>query len=284
MHKSVYFDSDRGLALLKDIGSVKVNGRKLSDLTIDGGYNIWQTYRFTVFLGDIKDFLSGVVKPDHGKGVNIKDIIGYAAIMAVSAYAVVKLWLFRPKLLIYSVDKANGAHGNDFRMDGVYDFLSKRGVGYIELFHTLLGRQFFKNLLKRRRSGIYLKAIDAVFYLTRPFVKKAVVEVDEEDLMRFPEDERHLVRRVASSCFHRAALSSFRVRFLRRLFSSSSIKAFSTIDDSRNYAEILVACNGLNIPHRGVSAWHIFQLFHRLSLVRRLPRPGYRSRPSLGHQ
>jgi len=178
----------------------------------------------------------------------MKDIAGYAAVMVISACAIIKLWLFKPKLLVYSIDKANGVHGNDFRMGGIYDFMTKQSISYIELFHTILGRQLFKNILRRRRSGIYLEAIDAVFYLTRPFIKKTTIDVDEEDLMRFQEKERSFVRNVALGYFQRAALSSFRARFLKRLLSASSIKAFWTIDDARNYAEILVVCKDLGIP------------------------------------
>jgi hypothetical protein len=251
MKSTAFIDFDYGLDLLEKIGAIKVNGTPLSHLSVSGGYNIWHAYRSTVLFGDIKKFMgSDLASRPVSKSNRIKDALGYAIAIAFSLGALVRIFVRRPNTLVYSIDKTGSVRTNDFRLDGMYDFLHKNGISFVEIFHTILGRRFVDNVFRRRRGALYLEAIDALYGLTLPFRKTPEVMIDEEDIGRFPENEQVFVRAVARKYFLRKGLSEFRIRFLTKILSLSAVRSFWTIDDARNYNEIIIACRVAGISSR----------------------------------
>ena len=171
-----------------------------------------------------------------------------------SLVACVKLIVFRPTVLVYSPDKLDPRSRSDFRVSAVYDYLREQHVPYIEIVHTLFGREFMKNIWERKRLVIYKELFTWGDWLEKNSFKNY-------DLSSI--EERH--RKVVTLLINEVDKSSRKsVRFIKnfsRLLKLAKVKLFVSLDDMRHVQEIICACRSNGVKSYGFQHGHITK-FH----------------------
>jgi hypothetical protein len=168
--------------------------------------------------------------------------------------------LFRKAdVVIFSVDKISSRDKRDFRIEGLYRFLEGKRLAYVEIFHAMLGRAFFRNAWSRRRSAIYHEAIG---FMARFSPGRRRRDAETRRLAaslpcsEFEETDRPFVRAQAETALRAADVSRFRIRRYRRILARLRPKAILAIDDTRHYQAAIAAARSLGIP------FHAFQHGH----------------------
>jgi hypothetical protein len=169
--------------------------------------------------------------------------------LLISLVHVIKLLVVKTKVLTYSVDKLKKDTRHDPRLIKVYRSLEKNNVSYAEVIHTLFGREFLRNLLKRRRSAIYLEASNILFFLfkNRSKQRKYIRDIETVELRQFNDFERQFVHHTLLKYAKGCLSSEFRIALFSLVLKRSSIKIFISIDDIRYGNELLMACRLSNI-------------------------------------
>jgi hypothetical protein len=213
------------------------------------GYNIWHFYQQSIFSeirvwSKAKKFSLDEVS----KKPNFKEAFLLFIITTLSFFGILSAKFRSAKILVFSVDKVTSpAHGNDARLDSLYEVLDTEHVSYCELFHTVLGKTTFKNFMKRKRTAMYFETGEFLFRLLSFFGGASRVRVDE--ILReinfsvfFSDDEKTFARYLLKRFLSRIAVSRFRISLFRRMVRFLRPRALFTIDDMRNYQEVLLAC------------------------------------------
>ena len=219
----------------------------LSTFLIKGEYDFLQMYQPLLFLDFRIRAHGGSAPPRPARISRVTIALTALVVVAVSLISYGILVITRQHVLIFSGDRPTSPQGGDFRLAGVYAFLAKAHIPYIEIFYTTLSRLFFKHLATRGRPAMYLEAVDAV---ARLVVRRGARDVEAYiatlDLGVFGEDAE-VLRSMLRSTVRRVPLSLFRIRALAALLRPTAVRALLTIDNVRHYHELVAACKKVGI-------------------------------------
>lgn len=222
----------------------------LADLFITKDFNFLQAFQ-TAILFDFKYFYEKNRLKEDTAQFELREFEipsswpQHLLALAVTCWAVLKLLLARPKVIVFSVDKVNSKYKSDFRIEGLYDFLHQNNIRYAEIIHTIIGGHFKKFLFQRKRSVIYLESVDSLFKL---LAKVGIIIIHSSKIIKQIDltsfgDDGEIVKSMLLKYLIRIRQSQFRIRTLSGLLSLSSIQTLLTIDDTRDYHELLAACH-----------------------------------------
>jgi len=291
----------RALKLLKKINSLKtVNGIPVYKTKMLDNVSTWAFHQHVIFwnhlrcyvryeeiikffqnnkngkivisqdLMDLKKLLkkSGIKVDNNRKffSVKLKSRLlclstRYLALL-ITFLAVLKIIFFKFHLLIYTPDKFSEKHKCDFRLYPVYNYVRRKNISYIEIFHTLLGKQFLKNLFKRRRAAIYLESFPLNFIRNKLNIKNF-------DLSSIEPHNRSYITYLLKLIDKRAQQSIKRIKILSFLLKLSNIKILVALDDVRYTNELIVACKLNNIKtfgfqHGDFTKYHVGYMNYKI--------------------
>jgi hypothetical protein len=180
-------DYKYSLNLLERINNVKVEDNKIASLFVVDEYDFWQSNQQNVF-SQIKLFSKD--KDYYKKNLKSNFIKSFLISLFGILYSIISLILIKiqgKKVLIFSPDKVSGKYKNDKRIEKIYDFLKSNNIKYYESLHTLLGREFIKNIFLRLRPAFYPQSFDLFIFLFSK--KKETIKLDYLDSNIFNKDE-----------------------------------------------------------------------------------------------
>lgn len=260
------------LRFLKKFNSLSVKGRPVSEVKIFSKYNVWIFFQTRLFFNDLKDVhkrLDNFTRPNTSLRIKVQDLILAVSGLLSSLVAILVAIVWKKKIMVYSIDRANSSlFDNDARMDPVYKYLKESGVPFIETFHTIFDRAFVQNFFIRKRFAIYVKSIDLLFPLAC-FLGLAVKNdprIGDVDFSAFEPEERGYAKFLLSRYLGSVDLVTFRVRVLAKVLSWIGLEALFTIDNTRDYWELVLACRMNDIPvyafqHGHFTKYHVGWLF-----------------------
>lgn len=281
----------RALELLKQINSVKtVDGTPVYKIKMFSGISVWSFYQSTVFMNFLQNYVKyeEVMKflidnkiekvavddrleslkkylkineieagNDSSKAHGMRSFFVFLAMKTVAFImtfsALLKVLFFRPAILVYTPDKFSKKHGCDFRFYAIYEYLKKEKIGFIEVFHTLLNREFLENIIRRKRLAFYLEALPAFS------IKKGGDR--EYDLSIFEAHNRKCFGYFLKIIDQGLEGSVRRIRILTRLLKFTKIKTLLSADDVRYSNELIMACKLNKIKTYGFQHGH-FSKYH----------------------
>lgn len=235
-------DYPYALELLKKINNFVLGSPQIARHFQYGPYTLWAFSQQSIFE-DIKRFSATRRVPKEPR-FSLKIFLFGGMTALVSFLAAIKMLVGRCQVLVYSVDKVTPPLRCDFRIEGIYRFLNQRNICFGEIFHTMLTRQFVSNLLKRRRAGFYLEAIDV---LLAPFIGRKSLR-KPLNLSLFGSGEGEFVEWLLAKYLRNAMIVRRRVRVLKFLIRLARVKHILTIDDPRYYCEIILAGRQAGVP------------------------------------
>ncbi len=156
----------------------------------------------------------------------------FSAFITIAAF--LKLFFGRTRLLVYTPDKYS-KHDCDFRFAAVYDYLRKNKINFVEVFHTLLGKEFYANFFKRKRPAIYLEALTFPFFLDNNFDAARI------DLSPIAEHNRPYFKFLLAAIDKRAQISIRLAKVLSWLLKLTGVKKIIAVDDMRFTNELVIA-------------------------------------------
>lgn len=241
-----------------------VDGKPLPSHTIFSDTPLWHRFSQFLFDSDIKRFArTGDYRAYKEEGgafgkVRASTLFVFFFALIVNVFAVLILFIFRQKVLVFSVDKVSDKKTKgDFRLSGLYGSLS--GISFVECFHTKLGKSFLSHLFSRGRIGLYLEGIDGLWYITRPFRKKPSFEIGG---LSGTESEVSFMRHTITKYFSAKDMLLFRKKVLSFILKYSGVRLIIGIDDVRHYHELLEAAkdNGIKtvlLQHGHFTKYHL---------------------------
>ena len=242
------------LDFLKRFNALYYQGKPLSHQKIFSKYNVWIFFQTRLFFNDLKNVhqkLGNEIDSRPSWRVVCQNFLLSVFSLLLSSLALVSAILFKKKLLIYSIDRANSTlFSNDARMDPVYKYLKESSASFVEFFHTIFDLNFVQKFFKRKRFAMYMKSIDSLFPLAYflGLAKRNDLDINKIDLSSFKIEERDYAKFLLSRYLSAVDLVVFRVRILKKVLSWMSLEAVFTIDNTRDYWELVLACRMNNIP------------------------------------
>lgn len=244
------------LNFLRKINSLSINGKSINEYFMQGTYSLWSFQQFYL-LTQIKDFSKYKSTIDYKKSkeenfsflLKINVTIMNIFIIGISLLALLKLYIQRPKVLLFCSDILKPGTRFNPRIFNIYLALQKNQVSFIEIVHTVGGKKIISNFFKFRRLVFYSESINAIFSL----LKNRVEEMHDSRILEgisldvFNESEKKFVLDLLEKTFENIHISKFKIKLLEHILSSSNISTFVTIDDVRHTNEIIAACENIGI-------------------------------------
>lgn len=147
---------------------------------------------------------------------------------AMLVWLILRMRLSRARVLVYGIDLADSPYIADGRMAGIYLFLKDAKIAYGEIFHTIFGKTFFMNIVRRRRSAFYLD----IAYGSHPAPEYSGMPYDAVTVDRL----------------RAAAYLPKSIAFIRRALRLTGARAIFAIDDTRYYYPLMIAAKECGIP------------------------------------
>lgn len=226
-----------------------VDGKPLPSYTIFSDTPLWHRFSHFLFDSDIKRFARAGSYKAYKKEcasfekTKLSALFIFFIAFLVNVFAVVNLFIFRQKVLVFSVDKVSDKKTKgDFRLSGLYEALS--GTSFVECFHTSVGKSFISHLFYRKRVGLYLEGIDGLWYVARAFRKNTSFHIEG---LSGTEDEVAFMRYTIEKYFAVKNMLLFRKKVLAFILKYSGIRLVIGIDDVRHYHELLEAAKDNSI-------------------------------------
>lgn len=239
-------DYRRAYALLKRINEIKIDGAPIHTFFVYEGYDFWHAYQTRLFV-ELKQYTKrNAVVPLSGP--SIKEWGAGLIALACSLGALISARIRGVRTLVYSIDKKpQGKWANDFRLNELYSALDQTSTPYLEMLHSLLGRNFVSNLYTRRRLAWYLSASDWLSWVRggkqKEVSQSLIAAINNLALEEFFESDRRIVRALLTSIAHDYLQVPARVRMLRIIMRLLRIHSVYLIDDAYHYFEILCAAH-----------------------------------------
>lgn len=255
------------LDFLKRFNALRYDGKPLSEQKIFDQYNVWIFFQNRIFFGDLKEFSAGQkVQPSTKSSlrISLQNVVLAIFGLAVSFLAVVSGILFKKKFLVYSIDRTNSnVMASDARMDPIYQYLKLSRDAFLECLHTTFDRGYVKRFFRRRRLVIYVRSIDSLFRLLCfvGVLRPTLIDISKVDLSLFNPEEKEFARELVSKYLGAIDRSVFKVRVLRKVLSWMRIETLLTIDNARDYWELILACRLNNIKTYAFQHGH-FTKYH----------------------
>jgi len=271
-------DIDYTIGLLKRINSIEIGGvliyKFFQIVEQRTSFSPWSAQQQFLFgeasaFSVTKDF--NTFSREKGKNKIYSyavDFFLYIIAFLISTTALFILLVSRTRVLTYSSDRLKKGTRNDPRMMAVYNELDHLGVSYAEAVHTMLGREFLYNVLKRLRPVMYLECLDLFLV---PFAKILSWRKYKKlrrsiSLHEFAESELPFVEYILKKYSYRCAVSVLKVSVLTAVLKASGLKVFLSIDDIRHSNELVEAARVANI-HSCVFQHSNFDYFYGLDTL-----------------
>ena len=257
-------------AFLQRLNDVSYKGVPLKHTFLYEGYNLWHTFQQLLFE-DIKHYSTTRVHKAHPSPP--LHAVRYAAaglfMGLLSVGALVKLFVFRTPVLVYTTDRTTSLFRSDFRLSELYRFLHEQHIPYVECVHTVPGKEMYARAFKRRRLAVYLEFLDFLFFIgsfVRGGAKQEDVSADDLDLSAFSEEEQVFARHLIMEYNRRIERTRFKIRLLRAVLPRLGVKVLFLIDDVRYNQELILAARHAGVrtialQHGHFTRYHVGWLF-----------------------
>jgi len=159
--------------------------------------------------------------------------------LKISFFALLKSIIFKTSILVYTPDKFSYKQKCDFRFYPVYEYLREKKLGFVEIFHTLLNRNFFKNVIKRKRLSFYLDVF--------PIFSGKEKGSKKYNLSGFEPHNQKYFQYLLEIIDKKSENSIRQIRALSRLLKFTKIKTLIAMDDLRYISELIMACRLNNV-------------------------------------
>lgn len=242
-------DFHAALDVLKRFNAFVAQDEALSRLLLDGEYNFLQGYQFPLFLALTSK------KIDHGTRLESGKSKAGAAVRARQAGALgisLLSWLYllasRRQVLLFAADKHTvKRYLCDFRMESMYRYLFSRNVRFVEVLHTLYAPGFLGDALRRGRPAVYAESVDMLYGVFSGLGVVATTTMPPSVDFRTAGTDEAVFRQLADMACGWVGRSRFRVRAYRVMLKLSAVRVLVATSDTRNYNELVAACNSLGI-------------------------------------
>ena len=252
--------------------STVVNGQPLWALLLDDTHNLWHCFAQSAFIEDCVAFSItkkfADVAPQYQavqrSGMSFKYFLVGGLAFVVTLVALIGMRFGPKRVVLYSVDRLSPRGRFDFRIERVYQALAAERAPYVEVFHTVIGKRFVDNLLRRRRAAIYLEGLEWAYFLTRMgkriFVGRAPTMVID-GLEGLTPDEQEFAKGLIHKYLSIAPLLRYRTDFLTWALRGRTRVVFA-IDDARRYQEFMIAAARIGahsyaFQHSHVTPYHV---------------------------
>lgn len=246
-------DRKEALRLLRTFEQAVCAHPVLSSRLVRGESDYLQRFRGQLFVS-LREFVKGKTAADgvlRGIGaMSVGIVLGGLGVALVSLAAWLSALLRRPGAVVFGIDKVSSKGKRDFRIEGIYAHLDRQGTRYAEVLHAVVSRETFRQLRSRGHATVYQEALDflhAVLYRRcRCRVEAARIAAGFEVPGASPE-EQAFFRALAERCLWNVSLSRFRERFYRLFLRAVGARIVLSIDDTRNYHDLMAAARSLGI-------------------------------------
>jgi hypothetical protein len=154
---------------------------------------------------------------------------------------------------------SSSTYQNDFRLEGLYEFLFTKKVPYVELFHTTPQLGIFGRLFTRGRVGLFLESIDSLLFLFGPVlgVTPKVRDLATIDFSSFEPFEREFAKHCVRRMLQRVSFFPRKVALLTLVLKVLRTKVVFAIDEYRYYHELMLSAKELDIHYYSLQHGHI---------------------------
>lgn len=237
---------------LNKLNTLRVEEKLLCNSFFYGDYNLWYFYQQLLF----EEIKAWSVNKKYAEGTRIKiqtrikNFFAQSFLILSSCTALLICILFRKKVIVYSVDRANSSYGGDFRLEMLYKFLVSKKIPFTEFFHTVPGKEMLTRVISRKRFGMYLEAGNALYNLFHFFGSPhPSIDLQKINFSVFETaDEKVFARQIVERYSRRIAVSTFNVNLIKKILRATSIKAVFGIDDARFFYEVILGCTLAGVP------------------------------------
>jgi len=249
-------DIQYSINFLKRVNGLKIGNTPINDFLLRGEHSLWSIQQYFL-LSHIKEFsvsknfdvFRQTREIDVSLLTRMNIVVVNTFILMISFLAIMKLYICRPRILIFCSDILK--HGTKFnpRLFVTLNTLEEEGERYLEIVHTVGGRKVITNFLKFRRLVFYFESTHILYSLlhgTREKRKDREI-IETIDLDSFETFEKDFVRHLLEEAFENVRISEFKTSMLERILAHGSIRSFISIDDVRYINEILIACKKCGI-------------------------------------
>jgi len=251
MKDEIFTDYKYNLELFNRINKLIYSNEYFLEHFFYKDYNLWHSYQAQIFER-IKLFSNNIsynkTNTSILKIINSFCIGLFSSIISIIAFLIIIL--NRRKVLVYSIDKTSSKYKSDFRIEEIYNTLINNKVGFLEIFHTLLDKNFILNFFARRRFAIYIESMDFIFSLLYKlnFIRiHNTTIINDLNFNNFKENEIKFIRNLFLEYLIKFELSKFRIKLLSLFLRFTNIKILLSIDDVRHYNDLILACKINNI-------------------------------------
>ena len=251
MKDEIFTDYKYSLELFNRINKLIYSNEYFLEHFFYKDYNLWHSYQAQIFER-IKLFSNNIsynkTNTSILKIINSFCIGLFSSIISIIAFLIIIL--NRRKVLVYSIDRTSSKYKCDFRIEEIYNTLINNKVGFLEIFHTLLDKNFILNFFARRRFAIYIESMDFIFSLLYKlnFIRiHNTTIINDLNFNNFKENEIKFIRNLFLEYLIKFELSKFRIKLLSLFLRFTNIKILLSIDDVRHYNDLILACKINNI-------------------------------------
>lgn len=228
--------------LLLRINNLTISGKSLADYFVYDTYSLWQCYQEAIFA-DLKVFSSTHEVPQKkSKKASLWRQWGSGCLIFMfSLPGILSLFLRKPTIMFYTIDRADGAFLGDMRIGEVFRFLLEKKISFKEIIHSSNGATQRTNFFKRGRTPLYYEALDFIyklFSLVGATKKSSLSFLEKIDYTSFKDDkERAFVVFLLKKYAILRDVSVFKITWSSKLLTFVKPKALFLIDDGRNDKE-----------------------------------------------
>jgi hypothetical protein len=249
--------------LLLRINNLTISGKSLADYFAYDTYSLWQCYQEAIFA-DLKVFSSTHEVPQKkSKKASLWRQWGSGCLIFMfSLPGILSLFLRKPTIMFYTIDRADGAFLGDMRIGEVFRFLLEKKISFKEIIHSSNGATQRTNFFKRGRTPLYYEALDFIyklFSLVGATKKSSLSFLEKIDYTSFKDDkERAFVVFLLKKYAILRDVSVFKITWSSKLLTFVKPKALFLIDDGRQYYfELLAAARNASVPSYAFQHGHI---------------------------
>ncbi len=229
-------------ALMHKVLAYKHHGQMLARLESNAGGAVVQALAQKVYINEVARYVKGgsyevYAKASAETGRRANFVFRYGIIF-VTFMQVGFLRLAKREVALFGVDVITGARGVDRRMEDVYAALKKLNKKPIEVFHTIISKKSFLNMVRRGRLALYHEAVNMLSDSRFPDIKV------QDGLS---DDERFVIH-CANKLLYEISDFEKRIQWYRFFLKLARVRLVIAIDDARNYQAILEAARTLSIP------------------------------------
>ncbi|HVM58717.1 MAG TPA: hypothetical protein VMT80_00050 [Candidatus Paceibacterota bacterium] len=245
-------DLAREQDLLDRVNAVVVNGVPVREWRNDGVL-VWQRFQQPLLFADIPSFYAGKRSAEERSTRTRTPFLGFAALL-ITAYASARMLLARPRVFVFSIDKASDPISqSDARIAPVYAALRETGTSFIECFHTTID-EFWRGFVLRGRSALYLESFDLLWRLKQlvPGLREPSPALSFGALPPGTPEEQAFMKAVVSKYLGSLPRHAFRARMLERLLKRARPDVAFLVDDTRHYHDAVNALHSAGVPSYAV--------------------------------